>query len=340
MDWRKLFVRIAWGLAGFLSAIVLVGAVSQAVLARRDARRFPPPGRMVDVGGRRLHLQCSGTGSPTLLFEMGAGAWGLYWTEIQRDMAKVTRTCTYDRAGFGWSDPGPLPRSPDALVSDLRALVEESGEEGPFVLVGHSMGGWLIRAYQARYPEDVVGMALVESAHPRQWEELPPEIWESTRSASGPMRVMAGLGHIGLLRLMVDRVATQELPAAVMPAYRATAVRPSAMAAFASEIMNSPALAAEAEAAGDLGDLPLVVVSAGKSFDAFRAVAPDWPFGEADRTWMRLQTDLLTLSARSWQHVSPGSTHDIHADDPAIVVTALQEVVDTVRTGAARGPSG
>lgn len=337
MTWKVLLVRAVVG--GLVLAVALLtgSAAVEWTLARRDAARFPAPGRLVELdGGRRLHLQCMGSGRPTLFLEMGAGAWGLFWSEIQARMSSVVRTCAYDRAGLGWSDAGPFPRGPDALVGDLRAVIEASGEEGPFVLVGHSLGGWLVRLYQARYPEDVVGMALVESAHPRQWRELPPEIWEFTRSTAGTLRIMSRLGRFGLLRLLRDQLATQDLPADVMEAYRSTAIRPTAMATLASEASSSEALAAQVEVLPDLGDLPLAVVSAGRSFDAFRNMVPDWPFEEANEKWLDLQEDLVSLSSRSLHFVSPESTHNIHSDDPALVVRALTELIDTVRVDLAR----
>jgi pimeloyl-ACP methyl ester carboxylesterase len=340
MQFRKLLVRAMLGGVVVLAGALALGGIAELVLARRDAHRFPPPGRLVDVGGRRLHLQCAGAASPTLLFEMGAGAWSVFWTRIHREMAGVTRSCLYDRAGFGWSDPGPLPRSPDALLADLQAVVERSGERGPYVLVGHSMGGWLVRLYQARHPESIVGMALVESAHPRQWTELPGEIWDVTRSSAGVLRWLSVAGRFGVLRLLTGQLAAQQLPPDVIEAYRAAAVRPSALAASASEIVNSEQLAAEVGRLGDLGDLPLVVVSAGRSFDAFRDVAPDWPFEEANAIWSRLQRELVTLSSRAWYRESPESTHNIHTDDPALVVTALKALVDTVRATATAGGGG
>lgn len=343
--------RLARALAGailLVAAVSLAGLATEKALSARDARRFPPPGRLVDVGNRTLHLRCDGEGSPTLLFEMGAGAWGLYWSRIQSETSRITRSCVYDRAGYGWSDPGPSPRSPDALLSDLRALVERSGERPPFILVGHSLGGWLVRLYRDRYPEDVAGIALVESAHPRQWEELPPEIWRFTRSTVTPLRLLGAAGRFGVLRLLSGRIARQRLPADVLPAYRATALRPSSLATLASEIENSPRLAEEVRKTASLGDLPLVVVSAGRSFDAFREIAPDWPFDRANETWATLQHDLVGLSTHSWQLVSPDATHDIHVDDPELIVTALGELIDSARArdwgrgleaGAARPPA-
>jgi uncharacterized protein (TIGR02246 family) len=335
MKWEKLLLRAA--LTAIITVVVfLLGAfVVERTLERRDASNFPPPGRLVELDdGRRMHLQCAGTGQPTVFMEMGAGAWGVFWTEIRQRVAEVTRTCTYDRAGLGWSDPGPPPRGPDALLQDLRATIEASGEPGPFVLAGHSLGGWIVRLYQARYPEDVVGLALVESAHPRQWSELPPEIWQTTRSVAGTMSAMAPLGRVGMFRLMTDQLASQRLPPDVMDAYRAMAVRPSAVATRASEMLTSDLVAAQVDELGGLGDLPLVVVTAGRSFDGFRAMAPDWPFEQADRIWTDLQSRLLELSTHSWQHVSPSATHDIHTDDPGLVVQALTELVDTVRDEA------
>lgn len=318
-------------MGGLVVATLASSLALEAWLSHRDAKRYPPPGQMVDIGGRRLHLQCRGVGTPTVVMEMGAGAWSVYWAGIRDELAGTTRTCVYDRAGLGWSDPGPSTISSDQLVDDLYLLLRRSGEQGPFVLVGHSLGGWIVRLYEARFPGDVAALALVESAHPRQWEELPPAVWDFVGSSAGGLRFLAWSGHFGTLRLMADRLATQQLPESVMPAYRASAIRPSRYSTMAAVIDATPGIASDVEELPGLGSLPLLVVSAGRSFDALRGSGADIPFDRANEVWRRLQEELGALSTRSMHLVSPASTHDIHVDDPEIIVRGLKALVDTVR---------
>src|SRR5215216_1696212 len=137
-----------------------------------------PVGRLVDVGGYRLHLACQGEGSPTVVMEAAIGETGLLWSPVQPTVAQRTRACVYDRAGYGWSDPSPRPRTAAVMVEELHRLLGAAGVPGPYVLVGHSFGGLLVRLYAARYPQEVAGLVLVDSAHEQQHRRAPAEIRE------------------------------------------------------------------------------------------------------------------------------------------------------------------
>jgi pimeloyl-ACP methyl ester carboxylesterase len=133
-----------------------------------DQARYPPPGRLIDIGGRKLHLYCVGEGLPPVILEAGAG-WGMTaWRQIQPALAQTTQVCSYDRAGYGWSDAGPLPRSGSQISTDLHMLLQQAGVPAPRVVVGHSIGGLYVRHYAATYPSEVSGMVLVDSSHEDQ----------------------------------------------------------------------------------------------------------------------------------------------------------------------------
>ena len=155
---------LTW-LLGTVLALATVGAVYQIVGMVLDRQQYPPPGQMVDIGGQRLHLYCLGTGSPTVILEAAAPGWSLYWSTVQPQLARTTRVCAYDRAGLGWSDRGPLPRTGQRMAKELHRLLERAGIAGPYVLVGHSLGGLVARLYQHDYPQEVVGMVLVDAGH-------------------------------------------------------------------------------------------------------------------------------------------------------------------------------
>src|SRR5262249_28852565 len=149
------------------------GAVYQAIATQSDKRDYPPPGQLLDVGGYRLHLYCVGQGSPTVIFEAAADMMSVDWSWIQPEIAKKTRACAYDRAGMGWSDPGPEPRDANQVSTELHTLLTHAGIAGPYVLVGHSAGGLYVRVYAAHYPEEVVGMVLVDPGHPDMPTRIP-----------------------------------------------------------------------------------------------------------------------------------------------------------------------
>lgn len=157
------------GLAALVSVLAFVGAIYQVIATRLNEKKYPPPGRLVDVGGYRLHIHCLGregvNDSPTVVMDAGIGECSLGWSLVQPEIAKFAHVCTYDRAGLGWSDSAPTARTSQQIVSDLHALLGNAGIEPPYVMVGHSFGGLNLRLYASRFPEEVAGMVLVDSAH-------------------------------------------------------------------------------------------------------------------------------------------------------------------------------
>src|SRR5581483_1420606 len=151
-------------LIGCLVAVVALAAGYQAIATARERARFPPPGKLVDIGGYQLHLRCAGNGSPAVILESGFGMSSNAWALIQPEVAKFTRACSYDRTGYGWSDPGP---STDP-VPVLHTLLRNADISGPFVMVGHSYGSGLVRRYVYRFPDEVGGMVLASTSYPDQ----------------------------------------------------------------------------------------------------------------------------------------------------------------------------
>jgi pimeloyl-ACP methyl ester carboxylesterase len=162
------------GLVGALLALAVAGAIYQAIATERAERAYPPPGEMVDVGGHSLHINCVGQGSPTVVLDAGSGGMSAQWVRVQREVSGTTRVCAYDRAGMGWSEMGPQPRDAKQITGELHTLLGKAGIEGPYVLVGHSFGGMYMQTYAARYPDEVAGVALVDSpTEPDQFSQRP-----------------------------------------------------------------------------------------------------------------------------------------------------------------------
>ncbi len=152
--------RIACGALSVLAVTVAAGATYEAIAGAGDASAYRPTGRLVDVGGYDLHLDCRGRGAPAVVMDAGLGGSSLDWALVQPDLARTTQVCTYDRAGMGWSDPGPQPRSPAHLAEELNVLLHNAGVPGPYVLVGHSLAGKTIRMFASAHPDDEAGMVL------------------------------------------------------------------------------------------------------------------------------------------------------------------------------------
>jgi pimeloyl-ACP methyl ester carboxylesterase len=199
--------RVMWLRGSLLGGVVLlvsIGAVYQAIVSRREKSRYPPPGRLVDVGGHRLHYLCLGEGSPTVILDAGLSGSSLDWSLVQPQIATFTRVCAYDRAGYGWSDAGPKPRSSQRLVEELSLLLSKAGLQDQYVLVGHSFGGWNMRLFACQHPEHVVGMVLVDAAPEDQSTRLPklPFMQSMRQQAEWQLfRLRPLLARLGLLRL-------------------------------------------------------------------------------------------------------------------------------------------
>jgi pimeloyl-ACP methyl ester carboxylesterase len=196
--WGRILREIFLGSGLMLALLSMIGAVYQWISERRDMQLYPPPGQMVEVGGYRLHLNCSGAGSPTVILDGGADAVSLQWFKVQPEVAKFTRVCSYDRAGFGWSDLAPTIPYVDENARRLHTLLTNAGVPSPFVLVGQSYGGLIVRMFEHQYPEVVSGAVLVDSMHENQFArvgaaESPSPVWEtgvgrrSTRRARRPL---------------------------------------------------------------------------------------------------------------------------------------------------------
>ncbi len=166
---------LSWSGRGMaiLLGLALVGYISEPLAEAADAKAYPPPGQLVDIGGYRLHINCTGSGSPTVVIDAGLGDWSTMWGFVQPEVAKTTRVCTYDRAGVGWSDAGPLPRDAAQFAKELHSLLQNANIPGPYVVVGHSLGGLSVRVFVHEYASDVAGVVLIESMNPRQLPQSP-----------------------------------------------------------------------------------------------------------------------------------------------------------------------
>src|SRR5215216_933258 len=319
--WRPLL-----GLVVVLLVLAVAGAIYQAIATMRAERAYPPPGEMVDVGGYSLHVNCVGQGSPTVILDAGLGEFSAHWVRVQREVSDTTRVCAYDRAGMGWSEMGPEPRDAKQISSELHTLLSKAGIEVPYVLVGHSFGGLSMLTYANRYPDEVAGVALVDSStEPDQFSHR-PEARDSYEPQEQSLALVPRLAQFGvslLARLGVVRLlfkldpASPELP----PQQRAQidALTPSTrqVSTFALELL-APTQTRRLGSQGSLGNKPLAVVTAGTQ----------------EPGWLELQDKLATLSSNSFHRVVKGATHtslEYDRSDSQATSAAIVEVVAAVR---------
>ena len=309
---RKLLLWLGGIVAGAL-VLLLAGAIYESAAETADTQAFPPPGQMVDVGGYRLHLNCTGSGSPTVVIDTGWGDSSAGWGWVQPEVAKTTRICTYDRAGMGWSEASPQPRTAREYAKELHTLLAKANEPGPYVLVGHSMGGFTVIVYAHDYPAEVSGLVLIDA------QDLPTSDVATPQPAPKPggTSLPSLLARIGLVRLLAGPLGSIEnLPEGDKQAYTAFAVAPRGVQTFTDEGMGISEGGAQARAVTSLGALPLIVLSRGKDQDAKHTAA---------------QTGLLQLSTDSQQLFADHSGHPIMIEQPEAAVAAIVKMVSQLR---------
>ena len=314
-----------------LIALALAGAMWHRAATEADRRRYPPPGRLVDIGGRRLHIQTQGEGSPTVVISAAGAAAPLDWTNVLPAVAEFANVCVYDRAGSGWSDPDGGPRTSRHIGKELRRLLETAGIPGPYVLVGHSIGGIHMRTYTGMFPDDVVGLVLVDSSHEEQVERLPAANPTSLEGQIRILKIVSAIAPFGGVRLLgALGLAAQILNFEFLqPELRENAraiLYWSNLGDLASELGAIPETMKQArEAARPLGDMPLAVLTAGSADN------PAFQREGVREVWLELQDELAALSTNSKHVVAEKSTHYIHEDEPEIVIDAIRWVVEEVR---------
>ncbi len=304
---------------GLLLIAALAGASYQWLAGRSDLATTPPPGRLVDVGGHRLHIWCTGSvepGTPTVLFDSGLGGGAFSWAHVAPEVAKFTQTCTYDRAGMGYSDPGPTPRTSGQIAKELAALIQNSGIARLVILGGLSFGGFNTRIVASEHPDLVAGLVLVSASHENQGER-----YAAAGVSSGkPPDIMLKLGLIaaslGILRLMGVTLATppEQAHPQVREFVRATIYRTSRYHAMGDELQHTRESGRDVAATRRQLTIPLVVVSAGKGTGVRAEVSRE------------LQADMATLFTRACQVIAEDSRHGI-GNQPELVVEAIREVL-------------
>jgi pimeloyl-ACP methyl ester carboxylesterase len=294
MRWVR---RILVGLLVLVGALAAVGFTYQHISERRDRARATPPGALVDVGGYRLHMLCAGSGSPAVILDAGLGGSSFEWQKVVASAATFTRVCAYDRAGQGFSDPGPAPRTSEQISREVSALLRAT-RTAPAIAVGASVGGWHMRVFASTHPEEVSGLVLVDASHEDQPLTAPPFA-----------RLVPIAGRLGVMRLLGIEIGRD---------YPATAFRAHRFAALYDELTAMPESVAQVKASRRELQIPVVVITAGQG---------------TDPEWRAFQRDQKTLSRRSCQIVAGNSDHAIVLSEPGAVVRGIRSAWEAARSG-------
>jgi pimeloyl-ACP methyl ester carboxylesterase len=312
---------------GMLLLVILLataGFLFENISETRDRRFNPMPGRQVDVGGYKMHIDCIGQGSPVVVFDAGLGDSYISWRKVQPEIAKITRVCSYDRAGLGFSDSSPRPRTSKVIAEELHALLHSAGIPSPVILVGHSMGGYDVRVFASLYRNEVAGMVLVDASHPEQQKRFPAALNDLDASWVREEEFLEFATPFGIPRLLGFCGHNVEV--------RAAECNFDSAREGVAELKAISESAAETATTGPLGNIPLVVVSHDPS-----TPQPDLPEDLVKPTndaWQKMQIELTQLSSRGTQVIAKNSGHYIQLDRPDVVIESVRNVVGQVRANS------
>lgn len=295
--------------------LATVGAIYERRSRARDQRLHPAPGKLIDMGGYRLHLYCTGEGSPTVVLDYGLSGSYLDWYFVQPEVARLTRVCSWDRSGYGWSDRSPNVQVPSSIAEQLHTLLKKAGEKPPYILVGHSLGAFDVRMYAHLYPQHVVGLVLVDGSHPDEnlrfgWRD---KLW---------LKLMELTAPFGLPRWRGWCTSGRQPMASIKGAFNCQS---RVFRAHYDQWNVFPETAEEARKLGSVGDLPLVVVARDPNTNR----DPHGPaLNEREQRWHEHQKKMVQLSSNSTFIVAERSGHGVPSQRPEVVVDAIRKVLE------------
>jgi pimeloyl-ACP methyl ester carboxylesterase len=321
--WLK---RIAlWLIIGTIT-LAAIGTSYQTISTQVDKPAYPPPGRLVDVGGYQMHLYCAGENvdeSPTVILENGLGSMSSGWARVQPEIAKVTRVCSYDRAGMGWRDSSPEPRDAQHIAAELHTLLQNAQIPGPYVLVGWSFGGLYAREYSGQYGDEVSGLVLLDSSHPDQWTSTPGGQRQFEMNVK-TYSVAPILVRLGVMRVMGLVQPDSGLPTPYNEELKASFAATKAWDAQSAEFLASLTTGSQVNEYESLGSIPLFVLTATE-----HGTPP-----KQEQLWQTWQAELASLSTNSLHQIVEGADHASFWRDPEIVKVTNEAILQVV--GAAR----
>lgn len=323
---RANFIR---GAVILLVVGLILSSGYQALATSLDLKTYPAPGRLIDVGGHRLHVHCTGQGEPVVVMEAGMTGWSTDWVLVQPEIAKTTRVCTYDRAGYGWSETGPQPRDSRQVATELHTLLAKAGIDDNIILVGHSLGGLFAQYYARTYTRQITGLVLIDSVHPEQSMRMKQSVREEYEVNLQRLTLLSRiLAPAGILRLahQSETVIADKLPGEYRKMVRSVGYQSKAYQALHAEMAAFQQSQSEVRDAEPLPNIPFVVLSSG----TVQGFPPGFSGDYMKHFWDELQSE-LGKQATIPQIIAHRSGHYIHIDEPGLVVESILGIVNVIR---------
>jgi pimeloyl-ACP methyl ester carboxylesterase len=313
----------------FVFTLAIIGVIYQTAATDADQRKYPPPGILVNVDGYKMHIYCMGEGSPTILLDHVGGGSSVDWALIQPELAEHTRVCAYDRAGFGWSDYNPAPRTMEQQVHELHGLLEGANEKGPYIYVGHSYGARVALVFAEKYPQEVAGMVLMDAGKLIDDARYPAEAISEYESENRMIHTLRWLAPFGLVRLLQPLInnPTYDLPDEAHMANAAFSASARYWLSLNNQTESLPQVYQEERQIKTLGGIPILVLISTEPDDA------------SHKVWSEMNIEMAALSTHGSYHIVSDATHMSLAyrqKDAQVCVDGILSILNAVHSMAAR----
>jgi len=316
------------------AALVVGGLASEAALARRDLRRHPAPGRMVEVGGHRLHARVLGEGDPVIVLEAGAGEWSSHWGRLPEDLCTLSKVVAYDRAGLGWSASGPAPRDAETAAVELRELLRKLAPRRKALIVAHGWGSHVARVFAARYPLDTAGLVLVDGQREELEAELAAAGLPSAQASTRLLTALSALGRLGVLRLAryspLPPAEGLALARSQVETIAALARSPRVLSGMRAELVAARASGEQVTRSQQPLEIPVRALVAEASLASVGTPA-EFPREAFNDLWRELGARFARLSPAAAVELVPGSDHHLQLRRPELVLRAVAGLLDVLR---------
>ena len=320
---KNILKRIVIGISITIFVLAMTGMIYQTAATESDQRNYPPPGELVNVNRYGMHIYCTGDGSPTIILDHAGGGSSMDWALIQPKLAEHTRVCAYDRAGYGWSDYNPAPRTLKQQVNELQGLLQGAHERGPYILVGHSYGARVDRVFAAKYPDEVAGMVLIDAGFLYDDPRYPAETLSGFEAENRMIHAGRWLAPIGLVRLLQPVMSnpTFDLPGNAQLANASFSATSSYWRSLNDQVNALPTVFEEEHQVTSLGNIPLLVVLSTEPNDATHKI------------WRQANIEMASFSTHGSYRIVNGATHFslvYRQNDARVSTHAILEVLDAV----------